>query len=256
MTGDSSGKMGGCLRVNRVAAVLCLMALASTSCGKDTRPISGRLSAPECAGGYEIENAEVELRNETNEIIGTGDTSTNLVDMFPTIGCIVEFEINEVPDAKFYSLAIGTHEGPNYSIEELERERWRVNLTLDNTEAAYPEPSTDEFCSAAEELDQHLQDLDMFNDQQNEWLSLLDAQVTTLIGHGAGWALGGDRERAEALGEALSVLATFREDYNDAPLFTPAARLLNDAVEPANGEMFTLMKPCDETWTNHAYVRD
>lgn len=223
------------------------------ACGSDTRPISGYLAAPECAGGYDIENSEVELRNEKNEIIGTGDTSANLIPMFVELGCVVEFRINEVPNAKFYSLAIGTHEGPNYSLDELEAENWQVDLSLGDAIADFHKPSLDDFCEDAEALDQHLDDLETFNNDQDHWLTELEIQLDTLATDGAGWALEGEDKKAEEISTAISGLQDLRRRIDNS-VYTPVARLLNKAVDPANREMPGLMVPCDQTWLRHSYA--
>src|SRR4051794_22202810 len=109
-----------------------------TACGGggDSKPslptMHGRLVAPECGGGYEMEAAPVTLRNQSDEIIGTGTTSTNLVSPLST-PCVVSFTIEDVPAAKFYSIKIGSHEGPAWSAAQLRGQDYNPDLGLDGT---------------------------------------------------------------------------------------------------------------------------
>jgi hypothetical protein len=90
--------------------------------------LTGSLEAPECGGGYDITFATVEVRDESNKLIGS---STTGVDTLAGTGCVVEFTIQGLPEADFYQIEIGTHGGPSYTFEELETANWDIELTLD-----------------------------------------------------------------------------------------------------------------------------
>jgi hypothetical protein len=89
--------------------------------------IAGTLSAPECGGGYDIENSSVQIRDQNDKLIGSASTG---LDEDYTIGCSVSFEI-EVPKAAFYQTTIGTHGGPSYSFAEMGANNWKLELSLD-----------------------------------------------------------------------------------------------------------------------------
>lgn len=106
------------------SAFICLTVLSSCGSGGDTPPdksqvMAGNVVAPDCDGGYGLENSRVPLRNETNDIIGTATTSSNQIAPV-TDPCVVGFEIEDVPRAKFYTVTIGSHEGPAWSLREME----------------------------------------------------------------------------------------------------------------------------------------
>ncbi len=95
-----------------------------------TRPkhhtIDGSLSAPECGGGYEIVNANVEVRDQDNKVIGSTITGFDDRD---SPQCSVTFTV-DVPKADYYQIKIGTHAGPSYSFDEMESNHWRLDLSL------------------------------------------------------------------------------------------------------------------------------
>jgi hypothetical protein len=115
-----------------VATVLALAACGSGS-SAPVAPASlgnnmtGTLSADECGGGYDIANANVEVRDEADKIIGAGNTSG---DMGYGVGCKVEFTILDLPDADFYQITIGSHGGPTYTMDELDALNWNLELSL------------------------------------------------------------------------------------------------------------------------------
>lgn len=92
-----------------------------------TFTIDGSIEAPECFGGYEITNASVEVRDQTDKLIGAATTSS---DVGSGTGCEAEFDV-EVPKATFYQIEIGTHGGPSYTFEEMESTDWKLDLFLD-----------------------------------------------------------------------------------------------------------------------------
>jgi hypothetical protein len=91
--------------------------------------LTGTLEAPECGGGYAITNASVEVRDETDTLIGASNTG---FDTTSSSGiCKVEFTVTGLPRAEFYQITIGTHGGPSYSLEEMEAANWHLELSLD-----------------------------------------------------------------------------------------------------------------------------
>lgn len=93
---------------------------------KELFALTGSLSAPECGGGYEIEFASVEVRDQSDRLIGSGTTGN---DVSPGGACEVEYNL-DVPKATFYQVEIGTHGGPSYSFAEMETVDWNLELSL------------------------------------------------------------------------------------------------------------------------------
>lgn len=89
--------------------------------------ITGMLTAPECGGGYDVENASVEVRDEDEKLIGS---STTGFDTSTGSGCEVEFTVRGVPKASFYQITIGTHGGPSYSYADMRSNNWHLALSL------------------------------------------------------------------------------------------------------------------------------
>lgn len=95
------------------------------------RNITGTITAPDCSGGYNLENANVELKNESGELIGSASTGTNKnTGNNPDADCVVNFTIPDVPTAKFYQFHIGTHGAPSYSFAQMDAQSWHVDFTL------------------------------------------------------------------------------------------------------------------------------
>lgn len=94
----------------------------------ETHDIKGSLTASECGGGFDIEGAAVEIRDEKDKLIGAGSTS---FDQGSGVGCRVTFTIPDVPKASFYQVNIGTHGGPSYSYSEMKANGWTLTLSLD-----------------------------------------------------------------------------------------------------------------------------
>ena len=122
-----------------VAAVVVAVGLIATLANRDddaggggSSPaptsfhLTGTLSAPFCDGGYDIEYATIFVRNQSDELIGSGTTSSNTLSGY---GCEVSFAI-DVPRANFYTLKIGSHDGPAYSFEEMTANGWSLSLSL------------------------------------------------------------------------------------------------------------------------------
>jgi hypothetical protein len=90
--------------------------------------IHGTLNATLCDGGYDIEGANVEVRDENDKLIGSATTG---FDSTPgSGGCTVPFTARDVPKASFYQITIGTHGGPTYTYQEMQSENWNLTLTL------------------------------------------------------------------------------------------------------------------------------
>jgi len=87
----------------------------------------GELTAPDCAGGYDIEGAQVTVRDEKNAVIGTATTSQDVSDT--AAHCTVYFR-DGLPKAKFYQVTIGTHGAPIYTFSQLTARHWRIFLVL------------------------------------------------------------------------------------------------------------------------------
>jgi hypothetical protein len=92
-----------------------------------TYELTGTLSAPECSGGFEIEGASVDVRDQNDKLIGSGTTSFNT--LTTESPCQVDFEV-AVPKATFYQITIGTHGGPSYSFEVLQGFDFHLDLSL------------------------------------------------------------------------------------------------------------------------------
>jgi hypothetical protein len=119
---------GFALAVAIIGLLLWLVLSSRGSPGplSEKHTIVGALEAPECGGGYDIENAGVEIRNETDKLIGSTTTSSDVGEN----GCKVTFTVDDVPKASFYQIQIGTHGGPSYTYEEMKSRGWQVDLSL------------------------------------------------------------------------------------------------------------------------------
>lgn len=113
----------------RIIGILAvgLTALVLIGCGASAHKVTGTVSAPDCAKGYNLEHADVKIRNEKNDIIAATTTSSNTTNSYR---CEVTFKAS-VPDAKFYQVTIGTHGAPSYSHSDMERKKWTLGLSLD-----------------------------------------------------------------------------------------------------------------------------
>ncbi len=237
-----------------VAAVFAALALASlTGCGgtsagsaDDGDTITGRLTAPRCGGGYDIELEQVVLRNESEDIIATGDTSANLLEPLGT-PCVVDFTLKDVPEAEFYTVEIGTHSGPAYSRADLAEQGFATELTLGG--ATMPSASTADLCDSLEKLQDLLLDTDLLNEDHKSWDAQLAALREDVDAYAASQLLADERESgvdAAAFGDLLRPL-----DY-DA---WQNIKELNRAVKPVNTEAAALSvsSGCDELWSPVTY---
>jgi hypothetical protein len=90
--------------------------------------LHGTLSASECGGGFDIEFASVDVRDQQDRLIGS--TTTSADNTSGGAQCKVSFE-TKVPKATFYQITIGSHGGPSYSFEEMQAMGFNVELSLD-----------------------------------------------------------------------------------------------------------------------------
>ncbi len=123
--------MGGLVLALAIIGLLVWLVLSSR--GGTTGPLAerhtivGTLEASECGGGYDITFANVEVRDESDKLIGSGATGANE----STGGrCVVTFTIEDVPKASFYQIRIGSHDGPTYSYADMKAAGWTLQLTL------------------------------------------------------------------------------------------------------------------------------
>jgi hypothetical protein len=136
------------LSTQRLIGFIGLLALAACGGGSEEASpdgvLTGSLLAPECGGGYAITQASVEVRDETDTLIGATTTGS---DLQSDDSCRVEFTVTDLPGARFYQITIGSHDAPAYSHVELQANGWHVELTLGNTarfqtsSAQIPSPS-------------------------------------------------------------------------------------------------------------------
>jgi len=117
--------------------VLALVAMALTACGETSNTMKGTLTVIDietlgtgdpCGGGYDVEHASVDVRDQGDHLIGAATTGSNV--STDDLICTVHFTVENLPDVKFYQITIGSHEGPAYSLEEMERMDWKVDLSL------------------------------------------------------------------------------------------------------------------------------
>jgi hypothetical protein len=90
-----------------------------------TYELTGSLTAPSCDYPWDVAYADVTVEDENGTVIATTATASNL----SSLGCEVEFTA-DVPKANYYTVTIGTHDGPVYSFEELEQLDFELLLTL------------------------------------------------------------------------------------------------------------------------------
>jgi hypothetical protein len=85
-----------------------------------------------------VKGAQVVIRNESNEILGTttlGEgTVANLVEVVPgssyTFDCNMPFRVENVPESKFYSIGIGQRSGAVFSLQDMTANNWQVVITV------------------------------------------------------------------------------------------------------------------------------
>lgn len=197
--------------------------------------MDGRLIAPDCGGGYDLEDAQVTLRDESDEIIGTATTTTNRVAPL-TAPCVVDFTISEVPTAKFYTIKIGTHSGPAWSAKELEAQDFDPELTLDDAEVTIV--SDAEFCSAMSEVKDLFDNVELLNDDPDAWTDQLQSYKANIHGYAASLLL--DEPDSEVALEAITA-----GDALDGVNGGQRARALNTDLEPFNDAISDPFKNAD-----------
>jgi hypothetical protein len=137
--------------------VLAMVAGVTATAGA-TFTLHGTLQADDCASGSNIENASVEVKNENNKLIGNTTTSLNqfgplkpgddtaanrayLKAQDPArrnsllaimAYCKVSWAA-EVQRAQRYQIKIGTHEGPVYTFDQLQKLNWHLDLNLNSS---------------------------------------------------------------------------------------------------------------------------
>jgi hypothetical protein len=122
---------GGKQAMNRIVLVLLLLTACSSGSGfsevANSHTIHGTLTAPDCYGGYDIVNANVEVRDKNNKLIGSAVTEQqNAV----AGECTASFTIRDVPETDFYQVKIGTHSGPSYTLAQMKASDWTLDLSL------------------------------------------------------------------------------------------------------------------------------
>jgi hypothetical protein len=244
--------VAGRLALVPLLAVLSLSACSgSPSDSKGSQPIThtlaGRLVAPECAGGYDVEQAQIVLHNETNDIIGTATTSQDLLATRISGPCVVTFLILKVPVAKFYTLEVGTHAGPAWSYRELAQENFDADLTLGG--ATLPATSTRQFCSAAQTLSDLVNDVETLNNHVTLWRSTLTRRLAVFDGYAATMTIAGQDSRATEVDQVIQALTRAKDAYYES------VAALNRQVGVANRVMPDLVTPCVQTyWDDITYA--
>ncbi len=96
------------------------------SAGPEMQTLRGTVG-PAFSDCVALQGAAVLVTDEAGTVIATTSTSNDTNG--PGNGCLVEFSV-DVPQAEFYTLKVGLHEGPTYSRTDLEEADWMVSLTL------------------------------------------------------------------------------------------------------------------------------
>jgi len=222
-------------------------ALAGCSVGEtESQALRGQIIAPECGGGYDLESSQVTLRNESNDIIGTATTGADAMRSIQAPVCLVRFTIQNVPDAKFYAVRIGSHAGPAWSKAELMAQKYSPTLTLGAAEL--PEsgkPSA--FCDFAVELRVALIGED-FDNQPEAWVEAVHASGIRLHGLAASQLVDRNDDLAHAADPVANALDTF--GWNGYSTI----KALNRMLAPINRGMAeaSLLASCDQ-WENVTY---
>lgn len=141
-----------------VVAVVLLAVVALTVFKKESHTITGSITlsaflgdtsialddyqnpakGDECSGlgGYDDMDAgtEVTVKDEDGTLLATGSLQEGKLSDFSEDGafflCKFSFVIEDVPDAKFYSIETGTRGEISFSKEEMEKQDWEVGLSL------------------------------------------------------------------------------------------------------------------------------
>ena len=241
----------------RTSGTLVLIVFALCACDGGDAPtghrLTGVVAAPECEGGFEIENAQLEVHSETDELIAKADTSENQLSMFEGADCVVQFDAGEVPEAKFYSLTIGAHDGPSYSKAELEDLNWELSLSLDDAETEY-QADGEETCDLISDLLETLNNTEQLSSDTRTWFGAIEDDTFGLRNNGAGFALDGRSDVAASIASAISKV----DQIEDGLRFAEGNRLLGylrRGIAPMNENMPDVVEAldCDRSWFEVSY---
>jgi hypothetical protein len=72
---------------------------------------------------------QVVVRNESHKILATSKLGKGHSGLAGFV-CTFKFTIEDVPDAKFYSIEVGHRGDITYSAKELEKKKWKVAFSL------------------------------------------------------------------------------------------------------------------------------
>ena len=76
-------------------------------------------------------DAQVRVLDESGSIVATGSlVSSRYGGEWPNYQCSLGLSVPDVPSAKFYTVKIGEREGPTYSIADMKRMGWTVEMGL------------------------------------------------------------------------------------------------------------------------------
>jgi hypothetical protein len=109
------------------------------------------------------------VRNETNELVDAAMTSSNLLSMLDRSDCVVSFEVDDLPQVRFYALEIGTHEGPAYSFDDLISQDWGVALSLGDSDETAFSKQPQLLCDTAADLNTTLNTPSRISDDTRAW---------------------------------------------------------------------------------------
>lgn len=230
-----------------VAIVGCFVAFIVLRSGSASPvDIKGFAAAPQCAGGYQIENANVELRNERDEVVGAGSTSTDVLDRASGTLCMVSFVIAGVPESSFYEIRVGSHEGPTFSRERLEADGWVIDLSVGGAVL----PSSEDHCLHAQELSQALFDTRTLNRDLPAWQRGLSSSMGALVGDAANLVREGSPDLASDITQSVAPLRALERLEPDFDIDD-----LNRAVAASNELMPDVVSDCvpAQSWTEVSY---
>jgi hypothetical protein len=95
-------------------------------------PDAGNKYGEVCSGTSGYDNvdagASVVVTNEQGTVIGTG--SLGLGSTSPDRDCVFNFTVADLPEARFYGVEVSHRGKVTFSREQLEQDRWNVELTL------------------------------------------------------------------------------------------------------------------------------
>lgn len=250
-----------------------LLALGVTGgCGDDEPEASeitmnGQIIASAGYCGFSdqsIENEQVQLFNEANEVIATGETGTNLLAGFKTqesipsiaIGiedpCVLSFEIEEVPDAKFYTVRVGDESSEAWSRKELQENDFKPKMEVGT--AVVVDQTREDFCDQMERLNDSLDKPELIDDDEGQsWDGALAVSQEVALGFQMARVLNGEAEAAdpEMYDFALKLEAIKYDEWLDVNELNKAAATVN-AVAPTLLDKYD----CDVVWLDHNYVPD